>query len=211
MKSVLLVSRVPMERLDKQPLLLTSDSETSVALIKILLSRLGIEPVYVRGKVPEGKNGNCGFPPDFAAFLIIGDSALLLREKGSFPFIYDLGEEWKKMTGLPFVFALWIVRQEIFDLDRDRVFQVWQALCASRDYSLTHPEEFIDSVRTPAELSKTVCLRYIQNLRYELSSPYQEGLKKYYHLLYQMGEIPQPVQTLTLAPLGQILECNSRT
>jgi len=198
-KSVLLVSRVPMERLDKQPLLLTSDSETSVALVKILLSQRGVEPVYVRGNVLQGIKGDSCFPPDYAAFLIIGDSALLLREKGSYPFIYDLGGEWKKMTGLPFVFALWIVRQEAFYLHGELVFQIWQALCASRHYSLTHPEEFIASVRTPAELSKEVCLRYIQkDLRYELSARYREGLIMYYRFLYELGEIHQPVQELNL-------------
>ncbi|MEW5802844.1 MAG: menaquinone biosynthesis protein [bacterium] len=205
-KSVVLMSRVPMEKLDKQPLLLSSDSETSVALIKIILSRQGIEPVYIRGKVPVAENGNGTLSPDlaadFAALLVIGDRALQLCGQNTFPFVYDLGEEWKRMTGLPFVFALWMVRQEAYDRDRQLVFQLWQALLASRDYSLSHPEEFIASVKTQASLPRAVCLSYIQqNLRYELSSRYQEGLKMYYRFLYELGEIPQPVQALRFMDL----------
>lgn len=201
-QSVLLLSRVPIERLDKQLLLLSSDSETSVALIKIIMSRQGISPVYIRGQVPDMGNGNQHISSDLSALLVIGDRALQVTygqssSSRSFPFVYDLGEEWKKMTGLPFVFALWMVRQESFDQNGELVFQLWQALCESRDYSLTHPEELVASVQTPADLPKAICIRYIQqDLRYELSSRYQEGLRLYYHFLYELGEIPQPVQAL---------------
>ena len=40
------------------------------------------------------------------AAVVIGDRALEQRKKSTY--FYDLGEEWKKMTGLPFVFAAWI-------------------------------------------------------------------------------------------------------
>ncbi|MEW6378702.1 MAG: menaquinone biosynthesis protein [bacterium] len=212
-QSVLLLSKAPMEELHGQPLLLTSDSETSVGLVKILLSQRGIEPVYIRGKVPgqggpeaggNGGNGSCCPPPEFTAFLVIGDRALHLwqseKERGPYSYLYDLGEEWKKMTGLPFVFALWMVRKEAFCQAPELVFQVQQALLDSRDYSLTHLEEFIASVKTQPKLPAAVCRSYIQNLRYELSSRYQQGLLRYYKYLHEMGEIPQPVQGLELLP-----------
>lgn len=244
-QSVLLMSRVPMNKLHGQLLLLSSDSETSVALIKIILAQQGIEPVYVTGKIPEpGKNGDCCPAHDFAAFLVIGDMAMQLNRamqlngsmqldesvqlnsppglngQGAFPFVYDLGEEWKRMTRLPFVFALWVVRKEVQIQEalgiqeaiiqeaviQEAVIQeaaghisvsrIGQALRESRDYSLTHLDELVSSVNTPAGLSKAVCLRYYQNLRYKLSSRYQEGLKTYYHFLYTMGEIPHQIKTL---------------
>ncbi len=47
------------------------------------------------------------------AGLVIGDRALEQRKISSF--IYDLGEEWKKFTGLPFVFAAWISNKKLDD------------------------------------------------------------------------------------------------
>jgi chorismate dehydratase len=45
------------------------------------------------------------------AGLVIGDRALKIRSK--FSYIYDLGLGWKEMTGLPFVFAVWVRKKEI--------------------------------------------------------------------------------------------------
>lgn len=45
------------------------------------------------------------------AFVQIGDRTF--GKKGKYPFVYDLGEEWQKFTGLPFVFAAWIANKPI--------------------------------------------------------------------------------------------------
>ena len=42
------------------------------------------------------------------AGLIICDCALMNLAK--FPYIYDLGLGWKEFTGLPFVFAVWLIQ-----------------------------------------------------------------------------------------------------
>src|SRR6266446_899676 len=43
--------------------------------------------------------------------LVIGDPALLLAARHAYALRYDLGEEWKRWTGLPFVFAVWAARR----------------------------------------------------------------------------------------------------
>ncbi|MCL6584646.1 MAG: menaquinone biosynthesis protein [bacterium] len=208
--SVLLMSRVAMEELHRRPILLSSESEASVALLKIILSQRGIEPVYVQGKVPDEEEkgaeqegrGTLWSQFEFSAFLAIGDQALKWwsssRERLSFPFLYDLGAEWKKMTGLPFVFALWIVRNEVFYHNPQLVLQIRQALLDCRHWSLNHLDQFMASISLPAELS--ICRSYIQNLDYEFSSRYQQGLLRYYHYLHELGEIPQPIPRLNLLP-----------
>jgi len=59
------------------------------------------------------KRSRCrrGFPPRHApdALLLIGDRGML-PSNGAFAFEWDLGEEWSRWTGLPFVFAMWIAR-----------------------------------------------------------------------------------------------------
>lgn len=200
-ESVLLFSRVTLEELHQRPLLISSDSETSVALIKIIFSQYGVEPLYMRGRVPESEQESFGFNNEFAAMLVIGDMALQLRRQCPYPYVYDLGEEWQKITGLPFVFALWIVRQEAFIRDPELVFEVYHALIESRNYSLGHLEEVIAYARKPASLSPSDCLHYFKNLRFELSSSYQKGLKMYFDFLFKQGEIPCPVRILKLLSL----------
>jgi chorismate dehydratase len=196
-QSVLLFSWVPMERLHRQPLLVSSASETSMALIKIILTQRQTEPCYLRGKIPESGNEFERFSKYFKGLLVIGDYALQLKMRNSFPFVYDLGEEWRKLTGLPFVFALWVVRRDIFAQNQEIVLQAWRALQESRTYSLAHLDELIAFVQKPADLTDVTYTNYLQNLRYELTSRYQEGLKRYYHFLSKLGEIPYPVYDLT--------------
>ena len=201
-RSVLLFSRVPIKKLHQRVLLISSDSETSVALIKIVLSHYGVEPVYMKGKIPESEEESFGFNNELAAMLVIGDLALQLRGQNHYPYVYDLGEEWQTITGLPFVFALWIVRQEVFARTPAFVFQICHALQESCNYSLSHLEELIAFTRKPFSLSPSVCFHYLQNLRFELSPFYQKGLKMYFHFLFKMGEIPYPVQFLRF--LGEV-------
>ena len=50
------------------------------------------------------------------ARLLIGDQAIRFRQDHTDEFqFWDLGEQWKKLTGLPFVFALWLIRPEVPD------------------------------------------------------------------------------------------------
>jgi chorismate dehydratase len=50
----------------------------------------------------------------YDAFLLIGNEGLRHRHGvRDYPHTYDLGEEWYQWTGLPFVFARWIVRKDL--------------------------------------------------------------------------------------------------
>ena len=94
--SVLLLSKKPVKNVRR--VRITPRSLTSrFLLIYVLKEGYGIEVE----EVGEGED----------AFLVIGDEALKL--KSSFPYVLDLGEEWLRLTGLPFVFALFLVRREV--------------------------------------------------------------------------------------------------
>lgn len=103
--SVLLLSQVPLENITK--IYLDYQSRTSVQLIKILAKKLwNIEPIWLDSTPGYEKNisGN-------DAGLLIGDRALL--ERNNFKYIYDLSAEWNKLTGLPFVFACWVMNKSL--------------------------------------------------------------------------------------------------
>ena len=93
--SVLLLSEKPIHEIKK--VRITPNSLTSRYLLFYLLKE-----VYrtTFEEVNEGED----------ALLIIGDEAMEIGER--YPFSYDLGEEWFRATGLPFVFALFLVRKE---------------------------------------------------------------------------------------------------
>jgi predicted solute-binding protein len=100
-RSILLVSKVPWEKI--RTLAADSGSRTSVVLARIILARkYGLDPVLLR------------HPPDLVAMLAKADSALIIGDPAlrldpaTLPLhVWDLGQEWMEMTGLPMVFAVW--------------------------------------------------------------------------------------------------------
>ena len=98
--SVCLFSDVPLNEI--KVILLDYQSRTSVALLKILLKEYwNISPLLV-----DSSSGYEANITGTTAGLVIGDRALHQRLKNKF--IFDLGEGWKGLTGLPFVFAAWV-------------------------------------------------------------------------------------------------------
>lgn len=104
--SVALFSHCRIEEVEE--VMLDYQSRTSVELTKLLLREYWkIDPriILTEGdeyiRQIEGKR----------AGLIIGDRALL--NVGQFPYVYDLSEAWKALTGLPFVFAVWVSVKEL--------------------------------------------------------------------------------------------------
>lgn len=102
-KSVLLLSRLPVSQLGGRPVAVTSHTATSIQLLRVLFAhRWHVEPgSYVEMDEPH------------EAKLIIGDEALKhRRDHPGYSHVYDLGEEWQGLTGLPFVFAVWTIRAD---------------------------------------------------------------------------------------------------
>ncbi|HDO25837.1 MAG TPA: futalosine synthase, partial [Nitrospirae bacterium] len=122
--SILLFSKLPLKELHNKTVAVTSASETSVLLLKIILNKfLSLKCRFKKIKRTSVKNILSSYP----AVLLIGDQAMkqakLLSAVKKSPvssivsrpsrlYIYDLGELWAEHTDLPFVFALWIVRKD---------------------------------------------------------------------------------------------------
>ncbi|MCK6439105.1 MAG: menaquinone biosynthesis protein [Planctomycetes bacterium] len=104
-KSVRLFHRVPVGKI----LTLASDpgSRTSNVLAQVLLA----DHYNIRPQLTTG-NGTVDNPIPIGAdaAVVIGDPALIALERSTTPSI-DMGEAWREMTGLPFVFAAWLVRR----------------------------------------------------------------------------------------------------
>ncbi len=105
--SVCLFSEVPLEKIEK--ISLDYQSRSSVALLKVLIRdhwKINVIFEETSGDYQSKISGT-------TAALVIGDRALKQRKIS--PYFYDLGMEWKKFTGLPFVFAAWISNKKLGD------------------------------------------------------------------------------------------------
>jgi chorismate dehydratase len=103
--SVCLFSNMPIHQIDT--ILLDYQSNTSVQLLKILLKEYWkLQPTFV-----DATNNYIANIKDTTAGLIIGDRAF--EQKNNFKYVYDLGQIWQLHTGLPFVFAAWVSKQQL--------------------------------------------------------------------------------------------------
>jgi chorismate dehydratase len=106
-ETVLLLSDVPLSEI--KSVTLDYQSRTSVMLVKMLADKFWkISPQWIDGKINFEKNISGS-----TAGLVIGDRTFSLKNK--FKHVYDLAEEWKKFTSLPFVFACWVANKKIPD------------------------------------------------------------------------------------------------
>jgi len=162
-ESVLLFSRMPVEALAQRRVALTGESRTSRALVRMLLARrFGLAGVrYVGGAEPAD------------ACLAIGDPALALRAAHAWPFALDLGRAWTEWTGLPFVYARWVVR-------RDVPAAAAGALAAALRRSLDTPFDLAGpGVGLPPGLDASAARKYLDRFAYRLGPDEEAGLARF--------------------------------
>ncbi|MDH3393037.1 MAG: menaquinone biosynthesis protein [Desulfobulbaceae bacterium] len=183
--SVLLLSSVAPEELDGQLVFLSSQSQTSVSLVKIVLEEFyGVRPRYQVGTVADLAQGR----ERPAAVLVIGDEALRMRKLEEYPFRIDLGETWHHHTGLPFVFAVWAVREDFCASDPDTVVEIHQELLRCIDQGKQELQDISALVATRIPMPVEECFEYLRGLEYDLGPQKQEALRCFYEYLIKRGE-----------------------
>ena len=165
-RTVILFSRVPLNKITT--ILLDSDSRTSVLLVRILARD------YWKIQ-PEWKHAVSREELDRAeAVVAIGDKAFDLHDQ--FTYAYDLASEWRKWTGKPFVFAIWVASKKA---DPELRLRVSEAL----DYGATHVMEAIAA--SERRYHKNINLEdYLtRNIRFKMNPEFREGLNMYLELV----------------------------
>ena len=185
--SVLLLSRVPVEELDGHEILISGESHTSVALLRLLMhDRYHQRVSYATGQVTPALRS--AKPP--VAFLAIGDEALRLRHHPDYPHRVDLAEAWREWTGLPFIFGLWVVSRDAADR---RLFasDPGELLRHGRDWGLAHMDVILDLTGHGCPLSREdLAFYYREGLVYSLGAEELRGLGLFYEKLATAGMIP---------------------
>ena len=184
--SVLLLSRVPVEELGGREILISGESHTSVALLRLLMrDRYRQRVSYVTGQVSAALRS--ATPP--VAFLAIGDEALRLRRHQDYPYRVDLAEAWREWTGLPFIFGLWVVSRDAADRGLFRS-DPGELLRRGRDWGLAHMDVILDLTGHGCPLSREDLARYYrEGLVFSLGEEELRGLRLFYGKLAQAGLI----------------------
>lgn len=183
-RSILLVSKVALDEV--RTVALDTSSLTSVALIKVIFSKwLGGGRVFT----PMAPRLDMMLA-DHDAALVIGDPALQLDRTRYLTF--DLAEEWIRLTGKPFVFAFWAVREPALanagSLDLPAIFR------QSRDHGL-EPVTISCIARSwgpRLRMTEAGVKEYLtENIEYYLDSETLEGLHLFFEYAFACGALPR--------------------
>jgi chorismate dehydratase len=188
-RSVKLFSRVPFERIER--LALDEGSRTSQVLARVWLdARHGVRPAQIES-LPLGVPV---LESTADALLVIGDRAMTVPDE-PYHEVVDLAEAWRTLTGLPFVFALWVVRRGV-DLG-----DLPQALARSRSLGLAHAADLARVHGPRLGLDFTTCYDYLTRvLSYELGEPELAGLRRFAQMAAGLGLAPEGVNLVFHRP-----------
>jgi chorismate dehydratase len=179
--SVTLFSRVPWAEIRR--VALDEGSRTSAALAQVLLrKRYGVAPEVV--PLPLDRAAE---EADADAVLLIGDRAMRACLPG-FAHAFDLGQEWHDWTGLPFVYAVWAVGEDVDLGPAEAALHEAKRRGCARVGPIAHAEA------PRLGLDAGFCRRYLGNIiRYDLGPREQAGLHHYYMLACELGLAPRGV------------------
>ncbi len=170
-KTVLLLSRVPLDRINHVNL--DFDSRTSVILVRILAGMFWhIQPVWKQLKQEEANHA-----VSMESLVAIGDKTFEIRQH--YPYVYDLAEEWSTFTGLPFVFAVWISKKKL----PERILSPFRQALA---WGVDHKSECLDFFKAKLPAHED-CLSYLEkNISYELDETKHQALGLFLKYMKQL-------------------------
>ncbi len=180
-ESVKIFSKVPLQ--DVHTMALDKSSSTSSTLTRIIFSEyMHVFPQYTQwNKQYDISQTNTD------AVLLIGDNAMRVMDNGYF--ILDLGQAWFEYTGLPFVYAVWVVRRN------RRITGINRLLKDSKDAGIQSIGELAVTESQRLNFTQERCLKYLANsIRYNLGKDEIKGLQTFYNHAVSLGLAPEGVE-----------------
>jgi chorismate dehydratase len=153
---------------------LDESSRTSATLLKVIFREfLDHEPAWTTRS------------PNLAEMLERNDAALIIGDPGmTFPRtglrVWDMASLWRKYTGLGFVFAMWMVRDEAIEKARTVDF------AAARDEGVAHVEDIVESYEHKIPMPVQELHKYLtENIVFHVDDSMRRGLQLYYELAFK--------------------------
>jgi len=181
--TVRLYSRVPLEQIES--IHADTDSHTSVALMQVLLSKLhNRRPRLVAFDAHQQLVEDDS--PDWPqAMLLIGDKVVTASPPAvRYPHQLDLGYAWRALTGLPFVFAVWMTREGV-DLGA-----LPRQLATVRERNTLRIDRLVEQFAAPMGWPRDLAHEYLAKwLCFEIGRPQLEAIELFHHHAASLGLI----------------------
>jgi len=157
---------------------LDESSRTSATLVKVIFREfLDHEPAWTSRS------------PNIEEMLELNDAALIIGDPGmTFPRsglkVWDMASLWRQYTGLGFVFAMWMVRDEAVERARSIDFE------GARDEGVSHVEEIVAEYERRIPMPVNELRRYLtENIVFHVDDSMKRGLQLYFELALKHGLI----------------------
>lgn len=203
-KSVLLFSPVELSALEGRKIAITGESATSINLLRVILREfVGLEEFA--DSVPNEPVENLIARQEPA--LLIGDRAL--RAAAAQPAgmkIFDLGELWYQQTGLPFVYALWMIRRESLGAYAAELENLSDQLWQSYEIVMQNPKVVAALYTADTGLNVGQIVDYWNGIDYRLEDRHLEGLHLFFSLCEKLKLLEQapPLEFLQFSSLSKV-------
>ena len=194
-QSIILVSKKPINQLADDKVILTAKSATSHCLLKIVLQKgYDARPNYYIRHV----DATAPIPADASATLLIGDDALYLyhhQQPGLY--YYDIGLEWKKLTGHSMVYAVWVANRRFAEENPDLLQLVYDRIKKGFKNGYEKKAAAIHSILAEKPFTFDQLDEYLEVIKWKLGPQELESLQLFYHLAHEMNLIDhEPVLSL---------------
>ena len=182
--TVRVFSQVPVEQV--RTLACDTHSHTSVALARVIYAEAyGVTPRLVPLDTDDP-----AADPRAEARLLIGDK-VVCEEPSGFPHQLDLGEAWKRLTGLPFLFAAWVARSGV-DLG-----DLPERLAAAKVAGLADVDGIVRRHAVPRGWPPDLARRYMTDyLKYDVGPRQLEAVRLFHALAFKHGMLDRPPREL---------------
>lgn len=178
---------------DIHTLAVDTDSHTSVVLAQVILSRIhGVRPRVVDFDAREGA-GAAEFSDDPwpESLLLIGDKVVTASPPAiRYPHQIDLGEAWKALTGLPFVYAVWMCRAE--DAGKESILTAAATLHRQRLRNESRLDWIITTRAREKGWPDDLARQYLgERLHFEIGGPQRLAVERFLSEAHDLGLAPR--------------------
>ncbi|HEY9401338.1 MAG TPA: menaquinone biosynthesis protein [Pyrinomonadaceae bacterium] len=173
-RSVVLVTRDGKDLKDVRTLALDESSRTSAALVQIIFREFVGRDVQTAPASPDVK----AMLDEHDAALVIGDPAMTFARENLR--VYDLAVLWRELTGLGFVFAMWMAHESAAEAVRRVDF------AGARDEGLARVEEIVAEYERELGLPRAELRAYLtENICFDLNEEMRAGLELFFRLAHR--------------------------
>lgn len=181
--SVICASKYPLDDLTGRQVMFSNESASGASFLRMIFSLRGIKPIFQVGSVKHMDL----VPENIDAVMVIGDAALTQPWENRFEYRFDLGRIWHEMTGLPFVFALWVVRKSFARHHPEMVAAAHDLLLSSMAEGYRNIETVIRAGQDKLGLSHDLIKKYYDLLVCDLDPLKVKAMGMFFDSLYDQN------------------------